>query len=1251
MKKQAITKRQALAGASGMALILGLVNVAVAQTTIDIDISVPSVVIAQPGSPAHSSQTKQEKSTNAAAEIKNTSLSVKNASGDVIVGSDNLISSTAMANDNISTGLIDVLDGVQNFSFAAGQANIGTVKSSISGAPLVEIVFGTNPVGQVTVSGTSAQAQSTVNASLIEVTHTGLDAFEDTAVQGEAKVDVQTKQASAEANGVLATYQKTEDTDSAALVDSAGIVVDVSPGTIGTATSIRIAGNDIRAGFVANDATNHYGVSGAALDLDGSVVIASLQDNRGTHANSTAEVTGSGIDVIAGANAINFPVTVVGNHIEASSTGNIGNNALAMEGLSVHGPSGAAAATGGYGAEVEKVNLGIASAQANLGTSLSSKVADSHIEVTSASTTAGTGRIVLASNTSLAAATGNVVANDIDVVVTDQLEKAGFAIASTQRNYGTQITAENTTNILVRNANPPTGNPGALLHEGRVVLAGNTVGAEARGGMASNMIGVAGDGQSSSAEMVLQNDQLSHGPDGQVSATAGGDIGAVLEGKLNVAVVRNTIESLAITHAASNIIDVDVSGKYRASLTNSQSIQGGSPADTTATTENAHIGVYAPTSIGMTGNSTVSVARNQISAQAGGNEALNAILGDAVTDITLDKNSVLDNVQASNGSVTATADGHIFILGAGQLGTTGEAYLLNNSIVAVAFGNSATNVADLDAGTSLDTGDFKLTSTQTSEGAVLASAKGRMLIGDQDGGNQVGSGLEIDGTAVVKGNELSALAMSNDVQNLIAMNAGTTASGSPEIVNSQTATGDTTATAATGQAGMSIVSQATAGIMGTAVLTENTIASDAIANRAGNVIDIAALTGSTAAPVLGNMQLNEGEVSATTTVEGMGVIAQHDISGTATVSKNTLSAAARANQAANRIALASEEEVSGDAQIDNEQTNRGPVSSSLALRGAQGGLGVKAGSLSGTAVVSSNSLSSVALGSQASNEIELDILNATSAPDAEIDNKQTNEQAGVIISTIDLDAGVGIHSNADIAGTVLTVTGNDIDSLAAANHAENVIDQKMVTGDGFSATAKNDQSNHAGVNAKVAFGQEGSVGVSTFGEMNSSTVNLVDNHVQARAYGNSAINALNGSVTAGALNSTQSVDNTQNNTGAIAATINGATAGWAGRVFDVRVPSGGADNVVRVANNSIAAVAYGNTAVNQVTASSLLGAVTASQSISSSQTNTGNVTASVTNAGMGVMGAGTGNRTIIAGNSISATAVGNASVSTMVIGN
>jgi hypothetical protein len=257
---------------------------------------------------------------------------------------------------------------------------------------------------------------------------------------------------------------------------------------------------------------------------------------------------------------------------------------------------------------------------------------------------------------------------------------------------------------------------------------------------------------------------------------------------------------------------------------------------------------------------------------------------------------------------------------------------------------------------------------------------------------------------------------------------------------------------------------------------------------------------------------------------------------------------------------------------------------------------------------------------------------------------------GRITSVKNGDAGDGLVSSR------FGITDNVTAAEASANRAVNAVEIDTVGGSGRAAGLGSMQMSTANVSASATLDAGYRVsGSSAMPMIDTSAVMIAGNMTSALARGNAADNQLIVGGTASfdpqAASQSSRYDvwaeagapllNAQTNYGAVSASasgvigsaFNGPLAGMRGASMEVR-------------GNAVSAAAYGNTAANTVTASSLGRAPTAA--IVSTQTNYGPVTAFATGDQLTVpLSTMSGSSIALTGNQVSAVAIGNQATSTI----
>lgn len=261
---------------------------------------------------------------------------------------------------------------------------------------------------------------------------------------------------------------------------------------------------------------------------------------------------------------------------------------------------------------------------------------------------------------------------------------------------------------------------------------------------------------------------------------------------------------------------------------------------------------------------------------------------------------------------------------------------------------------------------------------------------------------------------------------------------------------------------------------------------------------------------------------------------------------------------------------------------------------------------------------------------------------------------------------VDAATNGVINGTV-EIMGNLTLAESTANRSNNSATVNGTANQGASAGLGNVQNSSSTVSASATtvatLDLNGTNAVNAIDDrapLNTSSASIVGNATQSLARGNSAINALssnagaqyttvsgfagslNGDVDAAAI-----VRNEQSNSGSV---TSAATATYTVALNSVDGAPSVSSSSVTVANNTVAAFAYGNQASNQLTLTPLNSGL-ATGAINSTQFNSGAITATATSVTFHI-GASSGTTNASAfrtnGNAVTATAVGNSVTSALI---
>lgn len=687
----------------------------------------------------------------------------------------------------------------------------------------------------------------------------------------------------------------------------------------------------------------------------------------------------------------------------------------------------------------------------------------------------------------------------------------------------------------------------------------------------------------------------------------------------------NSVKATAQGNAQDNQLQADAaslsaSGNTSNQVTAQQSASGaihaGSRADFLGVQNNA------PTSNG----NQYTVNGNTVAADANGNAGTNtARAGSSDSPISSISGAsfATSNIQGYAGSgITASASAGT--LGTSALTSSGDRLMVTgNTIDATAQGSQAANQTQL-YGAIVSGSAATVGNTQTQAGAVGASASVDSL-----GTNA--SVASSNGSQTVNDNTVQASAQGAKANNLASIDASHSITGSSTTVTSlQThLSGDVSARATAARIG----SDALASVNDTQVINGNTLSASAVSQSASNQAMLSAPVLESSSASVGNTQIHYGG-DATATVGGqpggsamIGTSSGLFIGGSAVVSGNQATADAGINQAVNSVRLQSGSGISGVTPVGvaNVQNSAG---NAIARTDVDfGASGARAGG--NALVVSDNQAAASASQNQGINTLALQAgstLNASGSPTFTLASLQS--AAGNTSATVNTQLLTGTGTGNSGA---TTVSGNQASASARANVANNQLTLASTSQTANAlAQLNNQQYNTGGATANSAM----TIGVAGFG--NTGAINVAGNGTSALAAGNAALNAIDASAGVafngpGAL----ALLNTQGNSGPVMATV------------ALNALSDGGSSVTNLLNNTASAAAYGNSAVNQLTATALPNQLMASANLTSVQNNTGAVTAMVTG---NITSSGTAGSVNISGNRVSALAVGNSSISSMTLG-
>lgn len=934
------------------------------------------------------------------------------------------------------------------------------------------------------------------------------------------------------------------------------------------------------------------------LDAIGEAVAASLQLN--TFAKTTATNSGSTIKIDAG-DATSSAIKLDANTQESTATGSTAANGIALSGTTV-GAKSIIVAQQENDADSTVTAATTASALLTADSVItggSAAVTNNKIQSRATGATTTNTMTVDATGVTLAAPDTDVAATLTSGTGTGSVE-AAYATLNDQLVSGSvsaTTTGETSGSAIKLNVDTDVDTGSTLTNDA------NTVMARAQGAVTANATTIAVNGTFSQGTTVA-------------GATANAATVANVQQVAANADVTAKVDTTAADTITTTIGDDVLASSVSTSSNKLQAYADGTAATNTLTASATTFALGANTTGGASADygSTASTAKADAAfsianVQTGGDSDIKAVLQDPATVATTVVGDVTGSSIASN----------------------------SNSFDAFANSNKAANTLALSATTT--TTDAAIISAQTSGADVLAS------IGYAPGANA--SDPMTAGTAT--------------------SDAGVTMNLSGPVDDSSIAVnGNVTRGSATGNA-----------VANTLTSSANTLNGDGTTVQAAATGDNTGKANATADYALASSQILDGTSSSTTQIAASYGIDQADdltlSDSRLSVSGNVQFGEAIGNSASNRIALTATDAGAGidpTAAISNVQdgdtatvsansrmtayVNAAADNSAVALNNnANTALGV-INNAANTLTVSANTLDGAT--STASVATGTDTVTA----DYALGNFQT--AGGTLSSTATSTLFNSEKADTTTAGTSdsrVALNGNATTAEASANRVANAV-QISALDNGATAALGNAQTSAATVDATATT----SVGYTmqtadTKVALSASSVNLDGNSTTALARGNTANNSLNysvgasytgleGAVVTGVTSAaaTAVVLNDQANTGDVTAKSENAS-------YAIVLNSGAngtamSNSSASLSNNTVNALAYGNSAVNNLTMGTF-GAGLPSSAISNVQTNGGVIKAEASNVtfNMGVTGTSTGSVIRNTGNGVTAQAVGNSSVSTI----
>lgn len=1065
--------------------------------------------------------------------------------------------------------------------------------------------------------------------------------------------------------------------------------------------------NAISSLATSNRAANSLTLTGTTVAADAGVLnVQSSTSEVNAEVGSTGD---AGVYVEANEDVIGSAVALNGNIVQGGAASNSASNQLTISATTLDSgtvSSGVATATNATARGTADY------AVANLQTVIGATTSDVDSVISFDQTTGeelSDSRLSIANNIQFSEALGSSASNGITIAATTL--ETGVAIASQQVSQSTgTVTANNAGSVTMSVAEldgstaSVTGN--RLQSQANGLQTANTLSVTGTNATLSPIdttagtVVTAGSAGTATANFALLNDQDVGADVSATTTSQTGDAamqiavdGAVFES--TIANDANIVSARAQGAASTNLSTLTVAGSLASSGTTAGGIANGATvanvqtvgnaADVTATVTTADgTSNTIMTDLGSSlTNTAVTASSNRITATAEGANSTNS-LSISATDIAVaaqstgvpvveadfnDEKTVNTAFSVLNTQVGGTADVTATMGDTATVYSVVDGEIENSSITSnantisgFATSNKAANSLSL-AGTNV-AGDAGLLNAQTSNADVAVT------IGDSEqAGVFVESNNAITDSAIsVNSNIVQGSAVNNSVNNLMtvaatALDGGGTAAkavatGTPTIWDGSDVD---VAASAKAQADYSLANLQR--VESSASTVSDIAATFGIDQASGEVLQDSRLSVSSNTQfgeALANTATNRLTLSATDA--GAGIVPTAALSSTqdATFSKQD------SNSTANN-------DVSSTSDM-NVYVSAASMGSSIAANGnANTALAVmnNAGntlSVTGTNLGGTNGLATTDAGYSATADVALNSYqtatgNLASSASTNLYNFDEAQPA----SAGTLDSSVSFASNATT-------------SEASANRVANAVTISGTADVGATAALNNTQVSDTVVGASATTTLEYTMTAgSPLFELDSTDVYAADgssivvdgNSTTAMARGNTANNSLN--YAAGAsysgvtttpivaasgteLSAGAALLNNQSNQGAVSATALTATYSIAlddGTATTDGVTFGAALNSsVSLVNNSTAAAAYGNSAVNTL-AMGTFGAGVPSSGLTSLQANSGAVSATATSVGynLTLTGASSGTAVRNAGNVVTAQAVGNSSVSTITGGN
>lgn len=803
----------------------------------------------------------------------------------------------------------------------------------------------------------------------------------------------------------------TDGADSGFELSVFGAVLDSSLANDSNTASSSIRGNDTT-NAINLTLTNVATVDGVGAPSQGTVAaIGNAQSFDGTILAQTLGTAGLAVETAIGETLTSSTVSTSSNRITADATANIGANKITVTandentGLtaSPQATEGTSVATADAGFALSSLQVAGGSVTASLVNDPAAPTIGARIETSVDGDITGS-TVTSDLNVLSASATGNAITtttNAIDITGTNVLTTTALANSQVLNGnvsalIGAPGTEDGTVSVLVSHAvdaqdytiSGPIADGFATFDTSGLSAAQLAALLADNPGLVlvsedSYQISAPGTGSTTleytvpATEAVFEDQFVAGQPlQGGVIIAAGADItdstlsvdGNRTDGRVTGNTATNRIsvtatnldQGSALTTAQADLTAGLASASADNALTNSQEI--GSGALTTSVS-----GAFAITQAATTAvdGSSLSVSGNTQTATTTGNEGVNRL---ALSATNLDSTAALLSVQSSDAAVSASSTAEVYAPAATLDSTVDMNRNVNQAVATINTVSNAVTVtaenivsasiganAVLDAPATTATADNVLNNIQSATTSVAASANTTVVNGD--GG--IGYSLPFDtagirtSTISLDANRTVAQSTANTAVNAMTLDGGSTLESTGGVLNQQTSSATSTATASSNVA-LVIGSTTNATVDSSTVSIDgNRTTAQASGNVASNALNVSAL--SLTASGAGSSTLNAGVSAGDGTSSTFGVLNNQDNAGavTATVTEaiyggifastatpsvsassltlngNQVVASAVGNSASNSLTLAALNYGTSSAAIGNEQGNTADITATI----------------------------------------------------------------------------------------------------------------------------------------------------------------------------------------------------------------------------------------------------------------------------------------------------------------------------------